>query len=86
MDGPDDGWAVPASGLLARLPGVPLRVMADGTMPATPFCEHVWNPGSRHPMIPPQRHEAPFAGPARICHNQGRRPWDTVEQFVRQGG
>ena len=40
-------------------------------LPSDAFREHIWNL-SALPVIPPQRHEAPVACPAWICHNRNR--------------
>ncbi len=64
----DGQWTVLVPGLLARLPRVPHW---DGGRGYTShaFREHIRNWDSHHPMIPPQRHEAPVACPAWIYHN-----------------
>jgi hypothetical protein len=51
-----------AAPLLARLPGVPLWVVADRGYSSHAFREHIWNLGAR-PAIPPKRNEAPVACP-----------------------
>ncbi len=71
-----------ATGLLARLPGVPRWVVADRGDTSHAFEEHIWNLGSR-PVIPPQRHDGPAACPAWIYHNRHRveRLWARLRKW-----
>ena len=48
--------------LLARLPDVPLWVVADRGYSSHAFRQHVWNLGAR-PAVPAKRNEAPVACP-----------------------
>ena len=48
--------------LLARLPGVPLWVVADRGYSSHAFRQHVWDLGAR-PAVPAKRNEAPVACP-----------------------
>jgi transposase len=57
--------------LLARLPGVPRRVVADKGYASHAFREHIWNRGAR-PAIPAKRNEAPIACPAWAYANRNR--------------
>jgi hypothetical protein len=57
--------------LLARLPGVPVWVVADRGYSSHAFRQHVWDLGAR-PAIPPKTNEAPVACPAPIY---GKRPF-----------
>jgi hypothetical protein len=50
--------------LLARLPGVPVWVVADRGYSSHAFRDHVWNIGAP-PAVPTRRDEAPVACPAR---------------------
>jgi hypothetical protein len=51
-----------AVSLLARLPAVPLWVVADRGYSRHAFRQHVWDPGAR-PAVPAKRNEAPVACP-----------------------
>ncbi|WP_343898275.1 IS5 family transposase [Craurococcus roseus] len=57
--------------LLARLPGVPVWVVADRGYSSHAFRQHVWDLGAR-PAIPTRRDEAPVACPAPIYNNRNR--------------
>jgi hypothetical protein len=48
--------------LLARLPDVPLWVVADRGYSSHAFREHIWSMGTR-PAVPAKRNEAPVACP-----------------------
>ena len=71
-----------AIGLLARLPGVPLWVVADRGYTSHAFRQHVWDLGAR-PAIPPLRHEAPVACPSWIYNNRNRveRLWAKLKEW-----
>lgn len=71
-----------AIGLLARLPGVPLWVVADRGYTSHAFRQHVWDLGAR-PAIPPLRHEAPVACPPWIYNNRNRveRLWARLKEW-----
>jgi transposase len=58
----------PAVPLLARLPGVPVWVVADRGDSSHAFRQHVWDLGAR-PAVPTRRDEAPVACPAPIYNN-----------------
>jgi transposase len=60
--------------LLARLPSVPMWVVADRGYSGHAFREHVWNLGAR-PAIPTRRGEAPVACPEPIHNNRNRVEW-----------
>ena len=68
--------------LLARLPGVPMWVVADRGYSSHAFREHVWDLGAR-PAIPPKVNEAQVACPAPIYHNRNRveRLWARLKQW-----
>ena len=55
--------------LLARLPGVPMWVVADRGYSSHAFRDHVWSLGAR-PAIPPKRTDAPVACPPWIYANR----------------
>ena len=57
--------------LLARLPGVPMWVVADRGYSSHAFRERVWSLGAR-PAIPPKVKEASVARPAPIYNNRNR--------------
>jgi hypothetical protein len=46
--------------LLARLPGVPVWVVADRGYSSHAFRDHIWNIGAR-PAVPTRGDEAPVA-------------------------
>ncbi len=69
--------------LLARLPDVPMWVVADRGYSSHAFREHVWSLGAR-PAIPTRRDEAPVACPAWI-HNNGNRVECLREGAARRG-
>ena len=54
--------------LLARLPDVPIWVVADRGYSSHVFREHIWNLGAR-PAIPTRRDEAPVACPEPVYNN-----------------
>jgi transposase len=68
--------------LLARLPGVPVWVVADRGYSSHAFREHVWNLGAR-PAIPPKINEAVVACPAPISANRNRveRLWARLKEW-----
>jgi transposase len=68
--------------LLARLPGVPVWVVADRGYSSHAFRDHVWNIGAR-PAVPTRRDEAPVACPAPIYNNQNRveRLWARLKEW-----
>ena len=55
--------------LLEQLPSVSMWVVGDRGYTSHAFREHVWSLGAK-PAIPPQRHEAPVAGPEWISTNR----------------
>jgi hypothetical protein len=57
--------------LLARLPGVPVWVVADRGYSSHAFREHVRDLGAR-PAIPPRINDAPVACPAPIHADRSR--------------
>ena len=68
--------------LLARLPDVPIRVVADRGYSSHAFRQHVWDLGTR-PAIPPRRDEAPVACPAPVYNNRNRveRLWARLKEW-----
>jgi transposase len=68
--------------LLARLPDVPMWVVADRGYSSHAFREHVWSLGAR-PAIPPRRDEAPVACPAPVYNNRNRveRLWARLKEW-----
>jgi transposase len=68
--------------LLARLPGVPMWVVADRGYSSHAFREHVWDLGAR-PAIPTRRDEAPVACPEPIYNNRNRveRLWARLKEW-----
>ena len=68
--------------LLARLPDVPIWVVADRGYSSHAFRQHVWDLGAR-PAIPPRRDEAPVACPAPIHNNRNRveRLWARLKEW-----
>ena len=68
--------------LLNRLPGVPKWVVGDRGLTSCAFREHIWGIGAR-PAIPPQRHEAPVAGPDWIYNNRNQveRLWARLKEW-----
>ncbi len=68
--------------LLARLPDVPMWVVADRGYSSHAFREHVWNLGAR-PAIPTRRDEAPVACPEPIYNNRNRveRLWACLKEW-----
>lgn len=68
--------------LLARLPGVPVWVVADRGYSSHAFRQHVWDLGAR-PAIPPKVNEAPVACPAPIYANRNRveRLWARLKEW-----
>ncbi|MGG5812011.1 IS5 family transposase [Falsiroseomonas sp. CW058] len=68
--------------LLARLPGVPMWVVADRGYSSHAFREHVWDVGAR-PAIPTRRDEAPVACPAPFYNNRNRveRLWARLKEW-----
>lgn len=68
--------------LLARLPGVPVWVVADRGYSSHSFRQHVWNIGAR-PAVPTRRDEAPAACPAPIYNNRNRveRLWARLKEW-----
>lgn len=71
-----------AAPLLARLPGVPLWVVADRGYSSHAFRDHVWNLGAR-PAIPAKRNEAPVACRDWIYNNRNRveRLWGRLKEW-----
>jgi hypothetical protein len=57
--------------LLARLPGVPMWVVADHGYGSHAFRDHIWSPGAR-PAIPPKANETPVPCPEPISNNRNR--------------
>ena len=57
--------------LLARLPGVPMWVVADRGYSSHAFRDHVWNLGAR-PAIPTKVNETPVACQPPIYANRKR--------------
>jgi transposase len=68
--------------LLARLPDVPIWVVADKGYSSHDFREHIWDLGAR-PAIPPKSNEAPVACPAPIYVNRNRveRLWSRLKEW-----
>ena len=68
--------------LLARLPDVPMWVVADRGHSGHAFREHVWSLGAR-PAIPARRDEAPVACPEPIHNNRNRveRLWARLKEW-----
>ena len=68
--------------LLARLPDVPLRVVADRGYSSHAFRAHIWSLGAR-PAIPTHRDEAPVACPEPIYNNRNRleRLWARLKEW-----
>ena len=68
--------------LLARLPDVPMWVVADGGYSSHAFREQVWNLGA-WPAIPTRRGEAPGACPEPIHNNRNRmeRLWARLKKW-----
>jgi transposase len=68
--------------LLARLPDVPMWVVADRGYSSHAFREHVWGLGAR-PAIPTRRDEAPVACPDPIYNNRNRveRLWARLKEW-----
>jgi len=71
-----------AAPLLARLPGVPMWVVADRGYSGHAFRDHIWSLGAR-PAIPPQVNEAPVACPEPIYNNRNRveRLWARLKEW-----
>ena len=71
-----------ASGLLARLPGVPKRVVGDRGYTSHAFRDHIRTMGAT-PAIPPLRHEAPVACRSWIYTNRNRveRLWARLKEW-----
>jgi transposase len=68
--------------LLARLPGVPVWVVADRGYSSHAFRKHVWGLGAR-PAITPKINDAPVACPAPIYANRDRveRLWARLKEW-----
>ena len=68
--------------LLARLPGVPVWVVADRGYSGHAFRDHTWNLGAR-PAIPTRRDEASVACPEPIYNNRNRveRLWARLKEW-----
>ena len=68
--------------LLARLPGVPVWVVADRAYSSHALREHIWNIGAR-PAIPPKVNEATVACPEPIYNNRNRveRLWARLKEW-----
>lgn len=68
--------------LLARLPGVPVWVVADRGYSSHAFRQHVWDLGAR-PAVPTRRDEAPVACLAPIHNNRNRveRLWARLKEW-----
>ena len=68
--------------LLARLPGVPMWVVADRGYSSHAFRDPVWSLGAR-PAIPPKANEAPVACPEPIYNNRNRveRLWARLKEW-----
>jgi transposase len=68
--------------LIARLPGVPMWVVADRGYSSHAFRDHVWSLGAR-PAIPPKVNEAPVVCPAPIYNNRIRvgRLWTRLKEW-----
>ena len=68
--------------LLARLPDVPMWVVADRGYSSHAFREHVWSLGAR-PAIPTRRDEAPVACPEPVYNNRNRveRLWARLKEW-----
>jgi transposase len=68
--------------LLARLPDVPVWVVADRGYSSHAFREHVWSLGAR-PAIPTRRDEAPVACPEPVYNNRNRveRLWARLKEW-----
>ena len=68
--------------LLARLPDVPMWVVADRGYSSHAFREHVWNLGAR-PAVPTRRDEAPVACPEPVYNNRNRveRLWARLKEW-----
>ncbi|MGG5819332.1 IS5 family transposase [Falsiroseomonas sp. HW251] len=68
--------------LLARLPGVPVWVVADRGYSSHAFRQHVWDLGAR-PAIPTRRDEALVACPEAIYNNRNRveRLWARLKEW-----
>jgi transposase len=68
--------------LLARLPSVPVWVVADRGYSSHAFREHVWSLGAR-PAIPPKVSEAPVVCLEPIYNNRNRveRLWARLKEW-----
>jgi hypothetical protein len=68
--------------LLARLPSLPVWVVADRGYSSHAFREHVWSLGAR-PAIPPKVNEAPVVCPEPIYNNRNRveRLWARLKEW-----
>jgi transposase len=68
--------------LLARLPGVPVWVVADRGYSSHAFRQHVWDLGAR-PAVPTRRDEASVACSAPIYNNRNRveRLWARLKEW-----
>ncbi len=68
--------------LLARLPDVPMWVVADRGYSSHAFREHIWNLGAL-PAIPTRRDEALAACSAPISNNRNRveRLWARLKEW-----
>ena len=71
-----------AAPLLARLPGVPMWVVADRGYSSHAFREHIWSLGAR-PAIPARRNEAPVDCLAPVYNNRNRveRLWARLKEW-----
>ena len=71
-----------AGPLLAALPGVPRRVVADRGYTGHRLREHIWDVGSG-PAIPPRCDEAAASCPAWICNNRNgvARLWARLKEW-----
>ncbi len=67
--------------LLARLPDVPVWVVADRGYSSHAFRAHIWSLGAR-PAIPPKVNEAPVACPEPVYNNRNRveRLWARLKE------
>jgi transposase len=68
--------------LPARLPGVPIWVVADRGYSSHVFRDHIWNLGGR-PAIPARHDEAPVACATPIYNNRNRveRLWARLKEW-----